>query len=87
METIRVGIREFRDKLSSFVLESEAPVAITRHGDTVGYFIPTRRRRSETDRSDLMRAAARIQASMAAQGVTEDEILADFQQWRASELK
>jgi len=87
METIRVGIREFRDKLSSFVLESDAPVAITRHGDTVGYFIPTRRSRSETERTALIQVAARIQDSMAAQGVTEEEILADFKQWRANERK
>ena len=36
METLRVGIREFRDKLASYLLESDVPVAITRHGDTGG---------------------------------------------------
>ena len=87
METIRVGIREFRDKLSSFVLDADAPVAITRHGDTVGYFIPTRHRRTETERSALMQAAARIQLSMAEQGITEEEILEDFQHWRTSARK
>jgi hypothetical protein len=39
METLKVGIREFRDKLASYLLESDVPVAITRHGDTVGVFI------------------------------------------------
>jgi hypothetical protein len=34
METVRVGMREFRDKLATYLLESDAPVAITRHGDT-----------------------------------------------------
>ena len=53
METLRVGIREFRDKLASFLLESDTPVAITRHGDTVGYYIPARRKRNETDRAKL----------------------------------
>ena len=44
METLKVGIREFRDKLASYLLESDVPVAITRHGDTVGYYIPARRK-------------------------------------------
>ncbi len=34
-----VGIREFRGQLSSF-LESTTPVAITRHGETVGFYVP-----------------------------------------------
>ena len=36
METLKVGIREFREKLASYLLESNKPLAITRHGDTVG---------------------------------------------------
>ena len=32
METLKVGIREFREKLASYLLETEVPVAITRHG-------------------------------------------------------
>jgi len=51
MEAVRVGIREFRDKLASYLLESDAPMAITRHGDTVGYYIPARRKRSEASRN------------------------------------
>ena len=87
MEAVKIGIREFRDKLSTYLLESEAPVAITRHGDTVGYYIPTRRKRGEADRAALREAAAQIQTSMAAQGITEDEILEDFRVWRASGRK
>jgi PHD/YefM family antitoxin component YafN of YafNO toxin-antitoxin module len=44
MGAVKVGIREFREKLASYVLESDTPVAITRHGDTVGYYIPARRK-------------------------------------------
>lgn len=43
MGTLKVGMREFRDNLATYLLESDSPVAITRHGDTVGYFIPARR--------------------------------------------
>jgi len=35
MEASKVGIREFQNKFSCYLLESEASVAITRHGDTV----------------------------------------------------
>lgn len=41
MATQRVGIREFRAGLAEYI-DSDAPIAITRHGQTVGYFIPTR---------------------------------------------
>ena len=82
MEAVRVGIREFRDKLASYLLDSEAPVAITRHGDTVGYYIPARRRRSESEREALKEAAARMQEVLAAEGITEDEVLEDYKELR-----
>ena len=40
METTKVGIREFRSDLAEYIA-SNTPVAITRHGQTVGYFVPT----------------------------------------------
>ena len=40
MQTAKVGIREFRADLAGFIASS-TPVAVTRHGQTVGYFIPT----------------------------------------------
>ena len=87
MEPIRVGIREFREKLATYLLESDAPVAITRHGDTVGYFIPARRKRSEEERAALKEAAVQLDALLVAQGVTEDELVADFKRWRAGKRR
>jgi PHD/YefM family antitoxin component YafN of YafNO toxin-antitoxin module len=83
METTKVGIREFRDKLAMYVLESDAPVAITRHGDTVGYFLPTRRKRSDADRAALQEATARWQEILTAEGISEDELVDGFKKWRA----
>ncbi len=83
MDPIRVGILDFRENLATYLLESDAPVAITRHGDTVGYFIPARRKRSEADRVALKEAAARLDALLAAKGVTEEELVGDFKRWRA----
>jgi len=82
METIKVGIREFRDKLATYVLESDAPVAITRHGDTVGYFLPARRKRTDADWAALEEAAAKWQAVIDAEGIDEDEVVAEFQRRR-----
>ncbi len=51
MEPITVGIREFRENLATYLLESEAPVAITRHGDThrILHTCPAQAFRGRTD--------------------------------------
>ncbi len=87
METVKIGMREFRDKLATYLLESDAPVAITRHGDTVGYFIPARRKRSDADKDALKEAAGRWQEILDAEGIAEDEIVTDFKQWRAKQKR
>ena len=84
MEPVKVGIREFREKLAAYLLEGDAPVAITRHGDTVGYFIPARRKRSVTERVALKQAAAQLDALLAAKDITEDELVAEFKSRRAA---
>jgi PHD/YefM family antitoxin component YafN of YafNO toxin-antitoxin module len=83
MKTVKVGMREFRDKLASYLLESEAPVAITRHGDTVGYFIPVRRKRSDADKDALREASTRWQSILDAEGISEEEAIAGFKRWRS----
>jgi PHD/YefM family antitoxin component YafN of YafNO toxin-antitoxin module len=80
--TLKVGIREFRDKLASYLSESEEPVAITRHGEIMGYYLPARQKRSETERATLKVAAAHLQQALAAEGISEDELLKDFQRWQ-----
>jgi PHD/YefM family antitoxin component YafN of YafNO toxin-antitoxin module len=87
MKTLKVGIREFRDRLASYLLETDVPVAITRHGDTVGYYIPARRKRAESDRTALKEAAACLQQMLSAEGISEEEILKDFKRWRAGRRK
>ena len=87
MGLLKVGIREFREKLANYLLQSDKPVAITRHGDTVGYYLPARRRRSEAERAGLKEAAARLQEMLVAEGISEDEIIADFKRWRAGGRK
>jgi antitoxin (DNA-binding transcriptional repressor) of toxin-antitoxin stability system len=85
MQTERVGIREFRDKLSTYLLTSEAPVTITRHGDAVGLYIPIRRKRTAEERLAFDEAAAKWHAVLESAGVSEDEVLEDFKRWRKAD--
>lgn len=87
MKPVSVGIREFRENLASYLLESSSPVAITRHGDTIGYFIPARRSRSEEDRLALKEAAGQLAAILAQKGISEEELLQDFKRLRSAKRK
>ncbi len=87
MEPLKVGIREFRENLASYLLESSTPVAITRNGDTIGYFIPSRRSLSPQDWQTLEGAAGQLAAMLADKGISEDEILQDFKRLRSAKRK
>jgi hypothetical protein len=84
----RVGIREFRQNIAKYVLESDAPIVLTRHGDEVGYFIPLRKPKLTDEQLKAFREAGdRVQKMLADAGVTEDEILADFESLRKAKHK
>jgi PHD/YefM family antitoxin component YafN of YafNO toxin-antitoxin module len=85
METQKVGIREFRDNLATYLLESDKALAITRHGDTIGYYLPARRKPSDAEIEALRKAGERMDEMMKAAGVTEDEIVEDFKRLRKEE--
>ncbi|MBM3723880.1 MAG: hypothetical protein FJW40_00435 [Acidobacteria bacterium] len=81
MRTTKVGIREFRENLADY-LESKSPVAITRHGSTIGIYVPTKPKPSQADLEALRVAGERMQELIAAAGTTKDEILASFRKAR-----
>lgn len=85
MATQSVGIREFRDNLAAYLLGAEGPVTITRHGDTVGYFIPARRKRTEEERAALRETMSKWHEELRAAGIDEDEVIEDFKRWRRNE--
>jgi antitoxin (DNA-binding transcriptional repressor) of toxin-antitoxin stability system len=87
METVKIGMREFRSKLAQYLLEADTPIAITRHGETVGFFIPARPKRAEAEKAALQDAAERFDRLLAESGVTEEELVADFKTWRAKKRK
>ena len=80
MTTIKVGVREFRERIASF-LESDTPVAVTRRGETLGVYVPTRRKQPKTaELSDLKAAADRLAKALA--DVDEEELVAEFKELR-----
>ena len=87
METTKVGIREFRAGMAEFIASS-TPVAVTRHGQTVGYFIPTHGQ-VDADIAALKKASKTLDRLLAAKGVNVEEVVAEFKAVRkpASSLK
>ena len=76
METTKVGIREFRADMAEYIA-SGTPVAVTRHGQTVGYFIPTLGQ-AEADVAALKKASKTRDKLLAAQGTDVESVVADF---------
>jgi hypothetical protein len=81
MPTAKVGVRAFRENLSGY-LESEAPVAIMRHGKTLGFYVPTPQRPQEEDLEALRRAGEQLDSLIAASGATEEELVNEFKALR-----
>jgi hypothetical protein len=86
MPSAKVGIREFREKLSSY-LESSTPVAITRHGATIGFYVPALRSRSQADLEALRAAGEKLDRLIAAAGTSERELIEDFRKSRQRRRK
>ena len=81
-QLIRVGVREFREDLAEY-LDSRTTVAITRHGQTVGYYIPARGEADEQELLALKRAVERLAGILVERGISEDEVVREFRARRA----
>jgi antitoxin (DNA-binding transcriptional repressor) of toxin-antitoxin stability system len=80
MANVKVGVREFRERIASF-LESDTPVAVTRHGETLGIYVPTPRKRPRSAELEELRAAAdRLAEALA--DADEEKLVAEFKQAR-----
>lgn len=71
----RVGIREFRAKLA-YHLESLTPIEVTRHGRTIGLYVPLPQQAELDDRERLLEAGRLMQAELKRLGLTEEELIA-----------
>ena len=76
MEATKVGIREFRADLAEYIASS-TPVAVTRHGHTVGYFIPTQGQ-AQADIEALKSASKMLDKFLELRGVDVESVVADF---------
>ena len=83
METEKIGMREFRENLAGY-LECGKPLAITRHGETLGFYIPAQKRSRKAE-VEAMRAAAKdLDAMIATWGASEDELLEEYKEIQQS---
>ena len=82
----RVGIRELRAKLASH-LESVTPIEVTRHGRTIGLYIPLPQQAELDERERLLEAGRLMQSELERLGLKEEELSADFKAWRQRRLQ
>lgn len=86
-ETItKVGMREFRAHLPQYLMTS-LPVAITRHGETIGFYIPAKHHHDEAEIDALKNAAMQLEKLLASSGITEDELFSEFRALRGKKQK
>jgi antitoxin (DNA-binding transcriptional repressor) of toxin-antitoxin stability system len=85
-DTERIGIREFRQNIAKYVLESDAPIVLTRHGDEVGYFIPLPHKKLTDEELKAFREAGdRVQKMLADAGLDGDELGREFERERKAQ--
>ena len=77
----KIGIREFRNNLAKYISATE-PIAVMRHGQTVGYFLPTHKKPEQAELKSLKVAAKKLDRLLADNGITEDELVEEFRQLR-----
>lgn len=85
MTATKVGIREFRAGLAEYI-DADAPIAVTRHGQTVGYFIPTKSDRT-AEVAKLKAAGEKLDALLQIEESEVDEMVEDFKQLRRKAKK
>lgn len=73
METVKVGIRDFRKNLAAY-LESGTPLAIVRHGETLGFCIPAQKRDRKEELAATRAAAKDLDEMIASWAPAKAEI-------------
>jgi len=86
MEAEKIGIREFRENLAG-CLEGGRSLAITRHGETLGFFIPAQKRNRKAEVEAMRAAAKELDAMIASWGASEDELMGEYKEIRQTSPK
>ncbi len=77
------SVREFRDRATR-LLRSSDPILVTRRGRLAGVFLPWKDKTLPVDfrRELFSMLASEISRQLKKKGITEREVLQDFEQWR-----
>jgi hypothetical protein len=59
-------------------LEQQEPLAISKHGRTIGYYIPAQNPLEQQELEALKRGVQKLQSLLTAQGINEDDVVAEF---------
>ncbi|MCC0179266.1 type II toxin-antitoxin system Phd/YefM family antitoxin [Waterburya agarophytonicola K14] len=73
----KIGLKEFRSNLEKYISVSE-PIAVTHHGRTVCYFLPTYKKSEQIE--SLKIAAEKLDRLLIDREITEDELVEEFHQ-------
>ncbi len=68
-----VGVREFRDHATQY-LSGDEVLAVERHGEPIGFYIPTRPSKKESLAQALERLEETVQHVLERTGMSEDEL-------------
>lgn len=86
MEAEKIGIREFRENLAGYV-EGGRPLTITRHGETLGFFIPAQKRTRKAEIKAMQAAAREFDKMIASWGSSEEELMKEVGEIRRASRK
>ncbi len=81
LEVKTIGVREFREKLTEHLMSSE-PIAVTKHGLTVGYYIPTHSPISDSDKQSLTELSMQLNDLLEASGLDSETLIQEVKELR-----
>jgi hypothetical protein len=84
MKIEKISTREFRNNIAKYLLGSN-PLAIMRHGQTIGYYFPAKPDEEEIEIKTLKLAASRLDVLLKEKGITEDEVVEEFKKMRSED--
>ncbi len=74
-----IGVKEFRENLAEY-MNSDSAVAVTKHGLTVGYYLPARHSVKDADKEALESAAKKLNSLLEAKGIDPEDLINDFKE-------